>query len=1540
MAEPQPRPKPQRKRRWLRRLLGVLATPIVLVAVLVGLLHTGPGQRLVRDRVVKRASERIDGTLAIGALEFALFGEIAVRDVVVKDAAGAEVLALRSLTVRPAWWDLLAGQIAFASVVLDGVTVSLVKHADGTTNLKRLLKPQPPEPPGPPPVAKERRIRVDALSVSDVDVTITQPDGSTVAVSDLGLEAAIDAVPMRRDVKVTMPRLGADVVVQKPGLRLGLAGLRTGLEVDLRGGTGSVTLLETTGKAQIQDGLRDRETELRLDGVRIGIEPGDVAATLAGLGTGALLLDAIEIHGRTGDDGLEGEQKAHVVGLKLDAARLNELLGRDLLAGDVKLETRIDGPPEKLMLGTTVDAAGGRVKIDGAVDASTLASPGYDMSVTVTGVDTEKLLRASTLPPVTVERLRLGLHGAGASAEEAEADVGLHVTNITVGKYVVDDVELAARLDGGRIRVDPLAVDAYGQRLTVRGVIDLLRRRVDVRVAVAGDAGEAIAQLREAGLEVKLQLPRGAVKLPDDALEVHVEGSLDGLLHASVALDRLVVAGGAVMAAIEADLRRNPAPGPGEKKVELVGLEGDIELEGIDLGRVLALRGKKLPGLSGTVSGRIRVEGAPAEPMVEYRIDARVKPEGGQTAFVTARGRASKSKLGVIVDVAGKDDPIAHIEATAPLLVTDTHKGLAPGRPIRAVVDVPERRLADLLPYLPPPVRARLAKVPDGSVRAHVEVEGTPAQAKGTVELDVGVAALGGKVQRVAVHGTLDGATVQAGLEGWLDARGARALDGTVSASFTKSPLARGTLSGWTVDLAIAPQELASLPLSIADRLRGQARAVIHAEGKGDDLGVNVQATVDDAGLDGKGPADARVSLVVSREDTQLDVAVDLADTPVLAVHGLVERPGRGLLGLLRDREKSVLQKIGRPRVDLRIEVPEHRVATWGAVAPALGALPGDLGGAIRLEGDPPLVGGGGEIAWTGFETWSGKDGRAALELAVSPLELSARLALGPPAEQGVGIDVSVPVLRLPGYLSARRCHAAGGDDCGDAQLPIDAHAAASAVSLRDLVPAFAVKGKPFEVDGTLDWMLEGRVLLDAKPRYAEVDGATVKLPALSPESEIEGKLALTRGLATIPGTDRQWRDIEVQLEHDLSVVEVKKVFARESDRDEPSRTLALDARVALRELRPTTLQARLRTQDWLLFGHEKVGPADAPRGSLTSDIAVRGDLSRPVKKIDVEVGSLELLIPDRFPRAHQPEEVSLGDVYYVEGEVKAGVLPVAKKAPEPPATPEGASQGGLDLVVRIPRKVHILQDPMDLWPVGEIRVERRGEKRHIDGLLTMQDGWLSLGGRKHPLERGTIRFDDEHPGGVMDLWFARTEHETTLREVSRASAGEDVTIHLEGPLDARRTTLGGAGSPGTLFDLLSVHNAGRTRYHSQPDLPSGAVVEYPQHDNLLLLSYLAVNVPHLLFLDKVSAWSDVYDGRSNQAYGRIEHFEAEGYAADGKVRVRAAQEPPAAGASGAHLDVDWLWVNDAGTAVGIGVSAGDRLGGGPGFFVEWSSED
>ncbi|MEM9876843.1 MAG: hypothetical protein AAF928_18240, partial [Myxococcota bacterium] len=134
--------------------------------------------------------------------------------------------------------------------------------------------------------------------------------------------------------------------------------------------------------------------------------------------------------------------------------------------------------------------------------------------------------------------------------------------------------------------------------------------------------------------------------------------------------------------------------------------------------------------------------------------------------------------------------------------------------------------------------------------------------------------------------------------------------------------------------------------------------------------------------------------------------------------------------------------------------------------------------------------------------------------------------------------------------------------------------------------------------------------------------------------------------------------------------------------------------------------------------------------------------------------------------------------------------------------------------------------------------------------------------------------------------------------------------------------------------------NAGRVRYQTQPDLPASMNAQFPQFNNLLVLSFFAVNLPGALVMDKVNGWADPYDGRGTERYGRVQNYEAEGYARDGSFRVRVVTNPPRAGQSDAEMTFDVLFTNTPQAAFGVGVSGGSRGGGGPGIFFEWSSED
>jgi hypothetical protein len=273
---------------------------------------------------------------------------------------------------------------------------------------------------------------------------------------------------------------------------------------------------------------------------------------------------------------------------------------------------------------------------------------------------------------------------------------------------------------------------------------------------------------------------------------------------------------------------------------------------------------------------------------------------------------------------------------------------------------------------------------------------------------------------------------------------------------------------------------------------------------------------------------------------------------------------------------------------------------------------------------------------------------------------------------------------------------------------------------------------------------------------------------------------------------------------------------------------------------------------------------------------------------------------------------------------------------------------------VRIPGRARLLQAPLNLWVQGEVHASIRPGSKKIVGRLAAVDGELVLVGKKHRLEHGAIVFDEENPTGLLDLHFARELHPATLRDISQVSAGGGaVRVDMVGAIGKPpKVTLRGAGNA-SLFDVLAVHNVGRTRQYAEPDMPASATVQIPQHNDLLVLTYMGINLPHLLFLDRMSAWADPYDDRTS--YGRIQHLEAESYVGGGDFRVRAMTRPPAAGQSDAELHYDWLLTRPAGAdpasagqssrpatgpIFGLGLRAGSRLGGGPGVFFEWSSRD
>jgi hypothetical protein len=258
-----------------------------------------------------------------------------------------------------------------------------------------------------------------------------------------------------------------------------------------------------------------------------------------------------------------------------------------------------------------------------------------------------------------------------------------------------------------------------------------------------------------------------------------------------------------------------------------------------------------------------------------------------------------------------------------------------------------------------------------------------------------------------------------------------------------------------------------------------------------------------------------------------------------------------------------------------------------------------------------------------------------------------------------------------------------------------------------------------------------------------------------------------------------------------------------------------------------------------------------------------------------------------------------------------------------------------MNIRIRIPDSVHLVQTPFDLHARGEVTVTVRDTGAVTRGGLTMERGTLNLFGHDHRLVEGSLAFTDEHPKGWLALTFERQLAPATLRDRSKASAGTAARVTFAGPPTKPKTSLGGA-SNAALAEVMAAHNTGHPVHVSGPGLPASGTVQAPRGDQLSVLTFMASNLPHLLFLDRITAWADPY--RAPASYGRINHVEAE--RTTGKTRIRAVARPVSPGRSTAELQYDRMFIDGDRASFGVGLRAGSRVGGGVGVFFEWSSED
>jgi autotransporter translocation and assembly factor TamB len=1255
--------------------------------------------------------------------------------------------------------------------------------------------------------------------------------------------------------------------------------------------TGSVTLGELDygflfssielGKLEIRD-AQDRPA-IKVERIALDLDRGELLG--GSLKIGELAITGVDVELVKREDGTSNltglfkpsdrkPMKAIAIG-KLTVtgrATVTKPDGSVIAVRDLGITGTVDARPVAQELDATFETIAAKVELEKPESTRTL-------DVAITGITAKRRIDGIDVDIAKVAAGVLGIDNLGARVKLADGK--LHgEQRLTIGKAKIDRKQLVALL--GR----ELLVDDVGLDLSVTGPED--------KLVIAGHVQTGTTALTIAGTASAVGTPSYQIAITGKGKSTDL--STKGRVAVETDID-LKIAGSGI-SPLDLDAVVEIAVGP--TKINQLALDsltakatakqGAYKLER------LAARGLEFDiTASGelakdrSVTGRVTVIGSPAKAIkllaaAGIAVPRKVPEIGHVDLAVTANGRLD-GELGL--ELAPTKIAIAGGSITLGGNATLVAKKLSTASTKIALAGLDLASLS-LLAGRPPKVQGSLG----GTIDLTKTVDGQHA--------DYALAiALRDQPLLITAKGSTEATSATAHAE--VRRKGDRSLLAVIDATLPLDKQGFQPRGAWRVKATVANRQLSEIAALLPEHLRAKLPAgdvAIRADLAGSpvrptgtiDLTAHAAALKD---VPGAQTIELHATLAPSGNTlnvtTKGSVALEGQPLALALIDGRISMPfvwkGKAL-------DRAGLR--AGLMVDAAIDLPERSLASLSSIRAKLAELDGTIGGRILAKGPLKTPALDAKLAWRGYKTAAGGTGETTLT------------ATGTAAMPRIAIT--------HGALTIH----ADVDRSNPERIAIKARARSAKTPLLPLLPAMIGSKVPANAAlGSLAWNMDGDIGLVKTDAGMQVDLAA-----------ITGSLDVVGGSFQLPSTTRVYKDINLAVVAEPAGLRIKGLSLHESDREKPDRSLTVTGLVSLDKLKAKQVALSLAARDWLVFGGDKFGAIDAPRATATFDIGVAVDLTSPIIGIDATVHSLSLRSPDRLERAHFVEKASVsGDVIFEVS--KTGRLPVPVVAPVVAAK----KKRPMDIRVHIPRAIRLEQTPMDVMAKGEVVVAVREDATKITGALTMDRGKLNLFGRDHELASGSLTFDEANPTGFMSLTFERTLPDVAMRDLARSAGAARVT--LSGSPSKPKTTLSGAANA-AMLEVMAMYNAGRPTVVARPGLPASSQAQAPRGDQLFMLTFMASNLPHLLFLDRIHAWSDP------SKYGEVSNLEADKYGKAGKTRVRATVRPAhtSPGRSSAELGYDRMLINNDRAAVGVGVRAGDRLGGGVGVFVEWSSED
>ncbi|MCL4740905.1 MAG: hypothetical protein KJZ54_01755 [Phycisphaerales bacterium] len=711
------RGRPRRGRRVVRVLGVVVVLLIVLVAV--GPMIAGP---IARPRVERAASEAIAGRVEVGRVSLSWFGSQRVERVRLLDPDGGEV-ALVDARVERGLLGLATNWRDVGRVVVAG-RATVVRHADGTTNVERATaatKPAPPSPPGAEPVALPAGLRaalvVDGVTVTVVDESLPGRTGGTIAavsIADLRGSASVEVGRPWTLELAARTQTGASAAALTDGGSLKVTARIDGLtdaggKVDVAGATGSLaweaTLpgVETGGEIALEGGVARtvRPVTLSADVGALGaMFPVLAAAFEADESVSFTRLPTVRVEAEVGALPVPAGGGA----LDLRGASASLLLATGAVEGTALLPASprraFAVEPMEVRVDATDPASG--VRVGGGTKATIGGEPAGDLRIALFA---SGLLDGSGAPRAGLpSRLEGSIDLTGFATPILQPFAEMVEASLPGGASIDLGTDLGPTVD-----VSVRAEAAPGSEASASaGAVTAAVRSANVEVdAALGYDGETVST-RGDGVRV---LVRSAAPVLDRLLSGHGVSVADGarvevrVPTASARVESLLASGGpdlrGVSAMLEVDAGETratwqPAPSEPPRRVEIaplalrvgaanadaptVDLRASATVDGQSAGVVeVAVRGGGLldgsgrPGLPRTVDGRVSVTDLSSSLVQSFLADAlaaaglNLPDDLGPTVSVLAVASTAVDGSGAATADVDLTVRSRHADVTAPL---------------------------------------------------------------------------------------------------------------------------------------------------------------------------------------------------------------------------------------------------------------------------------------------------------------------------------------------------------------------------------------------------------------------------------------------------------------------------------------------------------------------------------------------------------------------------------------------------------------------------------------------------------------------------------------------------------------------------------------------------------------------------------------------------------------------------------------------------------------------------------------------------------